>query len=104
MNIIRKTWNWLALTVWFHCGGWRRVQASNTDGFKMLSKDIIESRKLISELRSSQHDLELRVWELECHTPAETMEHAFRKLMKFQSRVEKLNAEWPNIEEVQADA
>lgn len=50
---------------------------------KYLGDVTLRLRKMISDLRSKNSDLERRVWELEDHTPEECLEMASRSLEEF---------------------
>lgn len=70
---------------WLVCGG-RRTE----EGFKFLSKDILNNRKMISELRSKNNELERRIWELEGHTPEEWIERTKSKIQSFTETAEEI--------------
>ena len=63
-NFFAQLWN----RIWLCLGG-SRIE----NGFRFLSKDIIENRRLIGKQRGQIQDLEQRVWELEDHTMDETL-------------------------------
>ncbi len=73
-----KTLAWLRYRLWCLFGGHR-----TESGFRLLAKSIEGNRKLISDLRRLAADLERRVWELEGHTPDETMAMVASKLQEF---------------------
>jgi len=59
--------------------------------FHLLSKDIINNRRLISELRLKVQNLEYRVWNAEEHTPAEDLERTTAMLAAYIKAVGKYN-------------
>ncbi len=68
---------------------------SNTDlkiveMFKMLSKDVIESRKLISQLKSKVAELDERIWIMEDHSVEENLERAKNKVEAFTEKSDEL--------------
>lgn len=72
---------------WLFFGGKR-----TEDGFRFLSKSILENRKLINELKSGQRDLERRLWELEGYTPRETLEKIGKEIESWSASVKELSA------------
>lgn len=70
------------------CFGGKRTE----DGFRLLSNSILENRKLINELKAGQRDLERRLWDLEGHTPQETLEKIRKEIESWSASVEELSA------------
>ena len=53
-------------------------------GFMFLAKSTQDNRKLIGELRNCITGLEIRIWNLEDHTPEETLTNASEALKRWQ--------------------
>ena len=70
MNI-RKLVARFTYSCWLAFGGRRTAS-----GFMLLSDSIIAQRKMISDLRSQNRQIENRLWELEDHTTEEYLERA----------------------------
>lgn len=84
---MKKIINKFKYKSWLFFGG-RRTE----DGFKFLSDSILSNRKLIQEIRNKQRNLETRVWELEKHTPQETMQKITDDLKELEETME--TAKW----------
>lgn len=61
--------------------------------FKCLSADILNNRKLIGELRGEILTLNQRVWDLEDHTIAETIDKLGSEVAGWTEVAEKFKAE-----------
>ena len=64
----------------------RRRERRINRNFAFLSKDIIENRRRIIENAAAVRRVELRVWDLEDHTPEETLQ----KVKEWGKQAEKL--------------
>ena len=60
-----------------------RYNKAGHDNVKYLGDVTLRLRKMISDLRSKNSDLERRVWKLEDHTPEECLEMASKSLEEF---------------------
>lgn len=82
MHRIKCIWKKFQYRCWLYFGGER-----TESGFRFLSGEILKNHKSINKLRSDLDALEIRVWELEDHTPEETMAKIKTKVDSFANRL-----------------
>lgn len=87
--MIKSYFEYFRYKCWFFCGGSRTEKY-----FAFLSKSVLENRKLIHELRSDFRNLESRVWEIEGHSPEETLEKIKKQLEAFEIDLSDLKSDF----------
>ena len=81
----------LRYKIWLLCGG-RRVES----GFKFLSGEIIAGRDRERALSRRISALELQVWDLEKHTPHESLLKAASMMEGYSAAVDSLRTKEPD--------
>ena len=76
--------------IWLKLFGGSSIENS----FKFLSQSILENKKEINELKRTISALELRVWELEDHTPEEHITKVGTAINEFRNRAEQIEKSW----------